>query len=209
MSHSRQNFFIFIFRRQHTDKWNETRFSLTCYTKRHSCCSNTFLFVFDYFNLNVRFDPDTHTHKIPISISVWFKCLPFGWLVVSFDYTFFLANSLEIFTSHPFWQHLQNGAAAIKYSHVHISLLFLRLSFCCFFSSSFSHSLAVVLFDHLPNSKIGSNALHSRNGSDIIPVLPERYELRRPNKVSLNKKKNKSKCRKCSWNHVQSITIQK
>lgn len=66
----------------------------------------------------------------------------------------------------------------IKYSHICL--------FVCFFSFSF-----------FPVCMTGSNALHSRNGSDIIPMLSKRYELGRPNKVSLIRWNKKE--RNCMW----------
>lgn len=44
-------------------------------------------------------------------------------------------------------------------------------------------------------NKTGSNALHSRNGSDVISMLSKCYELRRPNKVSFGFESRKQKFR--------------
>lgn len=49
---------------------------------------------------------------------------------------------------------------------------------------------------------IGSNALYSRNRPDVISVLPECYELRRPNKVSLilkQKNNERTEFQKLNW----------
>lgn len=69
-----------------------------------------------------------------------------------------------------------------RYQIFTCSFFILRFLPFCFSSSFFYLSFSLTI---CPDLKTGSNDTHSRNGPDIISMLSKRYELRRPNKVSL------------------------
>lgn len=130
------------------------------------------------YNLNVRIDPDTgYQYQYPL----WTKCSFTRYACNNFFFVRSFVQSPtfkwtdEIFISHPFG--IVESGVLLSNINMHISLFIYFV-----FLLSFRGPVVLYVF---ANIQTGSNALHSRNRSDAIPMLSERYELRWPNKVSL------------------------
>lgn len=126
----------------------------------------------------MRIDPDTgYQYQYPL----WTKCSFTRYACNNFFFVRSFVQSPtfkwtdEIFISHPFG--IVESGVLLSNINMHISLFIYFV-----FLLSFRGPVVLYVF---ANIQTGSNALHSRNRSDAIPMLSERYELRWPNKVSL------------------------